>query len=100
MPLRGDGIDTLILGCTHYPLIAEAIGNALAENVRLVSNGGEAARRAAEILALRGLAAPADARGSSVFYTTGDTGSFARTASAMLGRTVKDVRGLDVKDLV
>jgi len=67
--------------------------------VRLVSNGGEAARRAAELLASRGLTAPEGARGKSVFHTTGDVRGFARTASAMLGRAVTDVHGLDAKDL-
>ncbi|MDO4749562.1 MAG: glutamate racemase [Eubacteriales bacterium] len=97
-PLREAGPDTLILGCTHYPLIAGPIGAMMGEGVQLVSNGGEAAHRASEILAESDMLAPTDARGETVFYTTGDAEVFSGTAARMLGRPIT-VRTVNIEDL-
>jgi glutamate racemase len=52
------GIDTLILGCTHYPLLRDAISEAVGEDVRLVDSASAVAEQVGEILARRGVAAP------------------------------------------
>lgn len=56
-PFREDGIDTLILGCTHYPLLAPVIGQAVGSNVTLIDSAEETAREVAVLLADRGLEA-------------------------------------------
>lgn len=84
-PLRERSIDTLILGCTHYPIIAEAIANFL-PGVTLVNPGFEAIRT----LSLRGdfMQNPAGA-GSCHFYVSDDPAGFAENASLFLGRPVE-----------
>ncbi|SFD58953.1 glutamate racemase [Lentibacillus persicus] len=78
-PLKtNSNIDTLILGCTHYPLIKETIQKVLGSQVTLISSSEETAREASTILEFNevlneGLHAPAHQ-----FYTTGNMGVFAK----------------------
>jgi glutamate racemase len=51
-----DGIDTLILGCTHYPLLKGVIGEVMGEAVRLIDSAEETARETADLLVAKGLA--------------------------------------------
>ena len=69
-PLRDQGIDTLILGCTHYPIIAEAIGNFMGDGVSLVNSGREAARYLRSMEVARGAASPCP---SARFFVSDDT---------------------------
>lgn len=54
-PFPGEGIDALILGCTHYPLLKTVIGEVLGGDVRLIDSAEETAREVAHMLARRGL---------------------------------------------
>ena len=56
-PFREDGVDTLILGCTHYPLLAGVIAEAVGPDVTLIDSAEETAREVAALLADRGLEA-------------------------------------------
>lgn len=56
-PLAADEIDTLVLGCTHYPLLRHAIARAVGPAVRLIDSAAETAAETASMLAARGLAA-------------------------------------------
>lgn len=85
-PFMGAGIDTLVLGCTHFPLLAHLIGEVMGESVTLVNPAEEAAAEARSLLP-PGLAL----RGSPVirtFYTSGDVNSFKRLGSFFLGREI------------
>src|SRR5204862_7097633 len=67
--LRKSGIDTLILGCTHYPLLRPLIADVMGPGVTLVDSAEETARAAAALLAERQLAR-ADGTGSTSFFVT------------------------------
>ena len=56
-PFRDDAVDTLILGCTHYPLLAPVIAESLGPGVTLIDSAEETAREVAALLAERDLAA-------------------------------------------
>jgi len=89
--INSSGADTVILGCTHYPLITPAIVNALRGKIRIIDNSKTLAGSLIGKLHALGLAAADnDARGS-VFYTSGDPGHFSDIASRMLRR---DLHGL------
>lgn len=78
-PLRRCDIDTLVLGCTHFPLLKALIGGVVGRDVTLISSAKEAARDVAEILARRGTLAPPDHEPCYEFFTTGeDVDEFAR----------------------
>ena len=80
-PLKEAGVDTLVLGCTHYPLLEKVIGAYMGPEVRLINSGAEGARAAADCLRERdALAGPG--RGSFVSDRQED---FSRLASTFLG---------------
>jgi glutamate racemase len=88
-PLRRFDIDTLVLGCTHYPMLAGLLGYVMGDAVTLVSSADETAkdvyRRLTETNQLRGDPAPPPGHR---FLVTGDHAPFARLAERFLGRTV------------
>lgn len=106
-PLVGHGIDTVVLGCTHFPLLAPEISAALGENVRIVSSAEETAREVKEILERRG--APADFasvdRGAGGlpkyrFATTSDgITSFAVAGKFIFGHPIDSVEHIDLDTL-
>ena len=54
-PMKETGIDTLILGCTHYPILKEPIQRFMGSGVNIISSGDETAREASTILSYKGL---------------------------------------------
>ena len=86
-PLRDAGVDTIILGCTHYPLLADIICEYMGGNVRLISSGAAAARRL--VADLRDADMLSDgARGCTAYFTTGNCDAFAHTAQLMLRKDI------------
>jgi glutamate racemase len=75
-PLREAGVDTVILGCTHYPLVRPMLQRFLGRNVRIVTSGASLARQVEHALASRDLMNPRTTEGDYRFLCTGDTESF------------------------
>lgn len=86
--IKAAGVDTLILGCTHYPLLTEIIGHCMGPDVTLVDVGGACARSVATALAAEDALAPEDARGGLHCYVSDTVDGFAALASRFLGRDV------------
>ena len=86
--LRKSGIDTLILGCTHYPLLRPLIADVMGPGVTLVDSAEETARAAAALLAERQLAR-ADGTGSTSFFVTDVPDRFVRIGHRFLGARVE-----------
>ncbi|MDR1822137.1 MAG: glutamate racemase [Oscillospiraceae bacterium] len=78
------GADTLILGCTHYPLLAEAIRQALPEGVRLVDSGAVAAEHCASSLQKAGLLREGGG-GATKYFVTDSAEIFSEYAGRFLG---------------
>ncbi|HVA67563.1 MAG TPA: glutamate racemase [Elusimicrobiota bacterium] len=89
--LRRARVKTLILGCTHYPLLKGVIRRALGRGVRLVDSGEETARELEALLKRRGLRRPGKASGRRRFYVSDDPARFSRLARRFLGRGVGKV---------
>ena len=106
-PLLGRGIDTVVLGCTHFPLLAREIGAALGPDVRTVSSAEETAREVAEILARRDeLATPAAAdlgAGGEPKYrfatTSDDITSFAVAGKFIFGHPLDSIEHIELETL-
>lgn len=96
-PLRDTGIDTLIMGCTHYPLLAEVIGGIMGPDVTLVDSGAEAARSLKQQLTERELLA--DRRGGEMtLYASDRPEDFGALAGMFLGRPLQGaVRPVDIE---
>jgi glutamate racemase len=75
-PLRAAEVDTVVLGCTHYPLVAPMLQRALGRGVTLVTSGAGVARSVERALAARGLLNPRAGEGDYRFRCTGDVESF------------------------
>jgi glutamate racemase len=85
-PLQLADVDTLVLGCTHYPLLTGVIGYVMGEGVTLVSSAEETAKDLFRLLADSGaLRSSADGRPLHEFITTGDPLVFSRLARRFLG---------------
>jgi glutamate racemase len=86
--MRQSRIDTLILACTHYPLLAETIAAYLGPEVQLVDSATETAREVAATLAARGIARPGG-RGTASFFVTDVPDRFVRIGGRFLGSAVE-----------
>jgi len=87
--LRAWGADTLIMGCTHYPLLAGVIGGVMGPFVQLIDSGAAGAAAAVEALRSRGMLSDRD-RGTSRYFVSDSTEDFARLAGIFLGESVTD----------
>jgi glutamate racemase len=83
-PLRAAGVDTVILGCTHYPFVRALLQRLLGPQVTLVTSGTAIVRRVGNALALKDLETPRDAEGRYSFLCTGDAGAFADIGTRFL----------------
>jgi glutamate racemase len=91
-PLLDEGIDTLVLGCTHYPLAREAIGRGAGEGVTLVDSAENCALAVKALLESRNLAAPITRLGKLDVALTDSTEGFLRTAEKALELSIGDVQ--------
>lgn len=91
-PLRAAKVDTVILGCTHYPYLKPVLARALGSRVRLIDSAEETARETENVLCELGLRAPRGGRGRREFYASDAPERFKRLAGRMLGAPVKSVR--------
>jgi glutamate racemase len=90
-PLLEDGIDTLVLGCTHYPLLRNAIARLLGEKVALVDSAQNCALAVRDLLAAENLGAPAKDAGTLRVALTDPPDAFLRVAREALQLEVGDV---------
>ena len=90
-PLKRAEVDTLILGCTHYPLVAPMLQRILGRDVRLVSGGHAVAAAVQRTLERSGLARPPAGEGSYDFLCTGDTDSFRELGTRFLQMPLGEV---------
>ena len=92
-PLKNAGVDTLILGCTHYPLLTDVIGDVMGPGVELVSAGEESAFELKRMLKARELRAD-----ETEFYVSDRVEDFERTASLFLQEDLRHTaRRIDIE---
>ena len=89
-PLKEKQIDTLILGCTHYPMLSEAIERCIGE-IEFVDVGEEAAKKVAQIVLQNGIAAHRE-KGKCSFFVTGDEEAFKKGAASFLNYDIDEVK--------
>lgn len=83
MPLREAGVEALLLGCTHYGIISEAIQDFLGEDTVLIGAADAAAKELARYLEANDMLC--EQGGKEKYYTSGDTAAFLELAPVMLG---------------
>jgi glutamate racemase len=112
-------IDTLLLGCTHYPLLRQVIGRVAGERVAIVDSATATAGALAELLAVNGLEAPGTTRGTAAdagpvgherpdetaappaqrLLTTGDVAAFETVARRLFGADIPEAEPVDLDGL-
>jgi glutamate racemase len=97
-PVREASVDTLVLGCTHYPLLARTIGDVMGRDVVLVSSADETAFAVRELLGGPGVEGPGSPAGTRAagrhrFVTSGPVDTFRRLGVRFLGPEVEAVEG-------
>jgi glutamate racemase len=90
-PMRHEEIDTLVLGCTHYPLLKALLTEVVGAETRLIDSAEETAAETGRVLARAGLAAPPNATARHRFVVTDGAEQFSRTAAHFLGAPLQEV---------
>ena len=95
-PLRRARVDTVILGCTHYPLVRPLIQRTLGRGVSIVTSGEAIAAEVESELRARGIENASDRRGRYRFLSTGDPEAFRRLGTRFLQLPLGEVRRFEV----
>ena len=85
------GVDVLVLGCTHYPLLKPLLGRVLGPTVRLIDSAEETARAVEREIEQRGLAAPAGQDPTHRFVVSDDEPHFRNVGARFLGEKLQKV---------
>ncbi|MGD0166162.1 MAG: glutamate racemase [Gaiellaceae bacterium] len=98
-PLKQEDVDTVILGCTHYPLIRHVLERAFGRGVTLIFSAEETALKVAETLARKGIAGPAGREGDCRFLTSGDPEQFRLMGERFLQLPIAAVESVSLAEL-
>ena len=94
-PLLTARVDSLVLGCTHFPLLARTISKVVGRHVTLVSSADETAFEVRDLLARTGWRREGSGPRRRTFYTSGEVERFRELGARFLGGPLTDVRHLD-----
>lgn len=97
-PLKGKELDTVILGCTHYPLLGSLIQRVMGKKVTLISSGDETAAEVSMILDHQGLLNEQEER-QYEFFTTGSVSKFKEIASTIFHQPIENVTQIQLTPL-
>ncbi|MGE5307511.1 MAG: glutamate racemase [Deltaproteobacteria bacterium] len=94
-PLKDAKIDTIILGCTHYPLLRKTIEKVMGDGVRVINSAKQVAIEVKEILAADGGLEKRSSAGKQQFFVSDNPGWFTGLAKTFLGRNITDAKKAD-----
>jgi glutamate racemase len=97
-PLRDAGVDTLVLGCTHYPLLKPLLAEIMGDGVRLVDSAEETAREVARELESRNMLAPENSEGGLSAMVSDLPLRFRQVGELFLGEPIADLNLIDTKE--
>jgi len=98
-PVQEFGADTLVLGCTHYPLLKDALREVMGSSVRIVDSAEETARATLALLDERGLRGPDRASPMHRYFVTDNPLRFASVGSRIMGDIIENVELVDLDDI-
>lgn len=96
-PLIEQDVDTLVLGCTHYPLLKKVIQRSMGPNVRLIDAGSRVAQSVRQVLLQTGQANDASFSGRQVFYTSDSVDYFQQLGSRFLDQPIRQTQRIDIE---
>ena len=89
-PLKEAGVDTVILGCTHYPILKDAISDFMGEGVTLIDSGKETALYTKKVLKENGLSNNSGENGEAQFFVSDTPDNFEKIASLFLSKDMNN----------
>jgi len=95
-PLKKDKIDTLILGCTHYPLLKKVIAQVMGDGVTLINSAEETARELKNSLEKKALSRNAPKKPVHRFFVSDQPQKFIQVGEKFLGRKIKSAKMIDI----
>ncbi|MHB0866395.1 MAG: glutamate racemase [Thermoleophilia bacterium] len=98
-PLKAAGVDTVILGCTHYPLVTPMLQRVLGRDVTLVNSATEMARATGEVLKRKGMENDLEREGRYSFLCTGDVDAFVKVGGRFLQMPFERVEKVELSQL-
>jgi len=98
--LRIAGIDTLILGCTHYPILSNVIQKVMGNSVKLIDSGTAASLIVEEYLEGRNLRSKSAVPGNNEYYVSDLPVKFTEVAQRFLGKKITNVTKIDVEEII
>jgi glutamate racemase len=98
-PLKSEGVDTVILGCTHYPIIRPILQRVFGRDVALIFSAEETAREVAETLERKGIENEPKREGTYRFLTTGDPEVFREMGARFLQLPIREVEHVGLPEL-
>lgn len=100
-PIKREGVDTLILGCTHYPILRDAIADYMDEGVELISSGSEVAKYASAFLTRNEMLTDSNVHGTNTYYSSDSVEMFAENAHLIFGEELNgSVTKVDMEELI
>jgi len=91
-PLKNGCVDTLVLGCTHYPLLKGVIRDVLGYDIRLIDSATETAKTVRDVVNRGNIYSRRKQRGKDIFYVSDEPELFGRIGSAFLGKQIRGVK--------
>lgn len=86
-PMLEKNIDTVVLGCTHYPFVIPLIQQIVGDHVRVIDPAPSVAKQVRRVLAAKGMKNESNARVNVMFYTSGDPEELRSLLPTLLGET-------------
>lgn len=96
-PLKREGIDTLVLACTHYPLLKGTIRHVMGKNITLIDSAMETAKAVKETLKSLGLERKTDSPPSHRFYVSDNPEKFVRVGERFLNKKINSIEKIDIE---
>jgi len=97
--LREKNIDSLVLGCTHYPILIDTIQKVIGKNVKLIDSGTPAAKLVEDYLNGRQLRNQSVHQGSNEFYVSDVPAKFREVAERFLGKKIVNMHKVELEEL-
>ncbi|MCG2813133.1 MAG: glutamate racemase, partial [Thermodesulfovibrionales bacterium] len=94
--VKEEGVDTLVLGCTHYPLLKKVISEVMGSDIRLIDSAVETAKRTAEILKKDGMERRVKERPSRGFYVTDSPERFVKVGERFLQQKIERIEKIEL----
>ncbi len=99
LPLKDEGVDTLVLGCTHYPLLQKVIGRVMGDNVKLINSAGEVVKTISKVMEEKKLFNNQikEIPRKRLFYTSDSEEKFKELGSVFLDMNIETAKKIDIE---